>query len=185
MDCLQGNVSDAGRSPSICRRKYPFCGRDIPQFEDPSGLGKKHPWMTKTEIQKCFIVLRECFFPRHSHMFSSCEELGQNGLTHLLPSNITRARGRSLPLHQSLLIWSKERTIMYFGIGFWACCLYLGLESTYSSSLSAYYTLNKSVYFLGSEKLGGTSKAWKNWFFATTIFVQQNWKWSNATTSFL
>lgn len=113
MNCLQGMCQMQVGPLPFAEGMSIFVEETSLDLRTPSGLGRSiHGWQRQKEIQKCF-MLRECFFPKVLlHMFSSWG-IGTNSLTHL-PSNTTRAWGRSLPLHQKSLDLKQRRTIMYF-----------------------------------------------------------------------
>lgn len=141
--------------------------------------------MTKAERNSkvCF-MLRECFFPKALlHICFSGWGIGANSLTHL-PSNITRAWGRSFST-TSKVSWfeAKKDNYVLLELGFGLCCLYLGLESTYSSSKCLLYFEEKSVILSRIWEVGGTSKHEKTGF-CNDFFCSTELKVSNATTSF-
>lgn len=129
-------------------------------------------------------MLRECFFPKALlHICFSGWGIGANSLTHL-PSNITRAWGRSFST-TSKVSWfeAKKHNYVLLELGFGLCCLYLGLESTYSSSKCLLYFEEKSVILSRIWEVGGTSKHEKTGF-CNNFFCSTELKVSNATTSF-
>lgn len=159
MDCLQGRCQmQVGPLPFA--EGISILWKTHPSIWGPFRFRKKHPWMTKAEIQKWF-MLRECFFSRPS-ICSPAEELGQTA-SHSLALKHNKSLGKKSSTTSKSLDLKQRRTIMYFGIGFWACCLYLGLESTYSSSKCLLYFEEKCILSRIWE-VGGTSKHEKSGF---------------------
>jgi hypothetical protein len=179
MDCLQG-MCQMQVGPLPFAEGYPFCGRDIPRFEDPSGLGRSiNGWQRqKFKSASCWENASSQGPPPYVLQLRNWGKW-----PHSLALKHNKSLGKKCSTTSKSLDLKQRRTIMYFGIGFWPCCLYLGLESTYSSSKCLLYFEGKCILSRIWE-VGGTSKHEKTGF-CNYFFCSTELKVSNATTIWL